>query len=501
MAGAGPWEDYAAAATAPETEGPWSAYSTGPQPGAPRVSADLLSSIRAGLQASVSGLALRGKAPDVVTGPQTPWYDRAAASVAQMGADIPEMVAGGVLGSEIPGVGNVAGAFAVPMAMRKALMQAYQQHGVHSWEDLWGVSKQAILGLGEGALEGKLLGGATKLANIGVDAMSPLVASSGARALGPIIRGVAVSGAQSATLATAGAALEGRMPTAQDFLDSAVVIGGLHAATGIAGTLRDIYGATGRTPTQVVVDASQDSAIKDSIEKGDMPAAYQPLADAETARAAVPDPQPGVEPLKDPHIDALEIPAEGKPPSAVDTSNINSLEDLDLATERLTARYGEETQKQGRWVVPRAESMAKGAQLLSDALGATPEGGNPLPHAIEDAENAHQLWARVSLVQDTAARTKILADQIAKADPASLTPQQLSDFLAQVERTGMIGSHFMGARAEAGRALNILRSTRGLADQYQAMQDAIKQYGDTKDIQQLAKAFADSDSTASTIAA
>src|SRR3990167_10179200 len=52
-----------------------------------------------GVQGSATGLALRGRLPDIVLDAQhAKWYEKALASIGQMGAEVPAMWGGAVLG-------------------------------------------------------------------------------------------------------------------------------------------------------------------------------------------------------------------------------------------------------------------------------------------------------------------------------------------------------------------------------------------------------------------
>jgi hypothetical protein len=101
----------------------------------PRKAEGVLDALQAGYQGSATGLAVRRQLPDVVLDPShAKWYEKLAAGASQMGAELPEMVVGGVggaaAGTAVAGpvggiVGGGAGAFAVPTAIRESLMQAY----------------------------------------------------------------------------------------------------------------------------------------------------------------------------------------------------------------------------------------------------------------------------------------------------------------------------------------------------------------------------------------
>lgn len=62
-------------------------------------------------------------------------------------------------------------------------------------------------------------------------------------------------------MVVAPAALEGRLPQWDEFLNAAILVGGLKASVGVAGKIGDIYAKTGTPPEVVVAMAKQDPTI------------------------------------------------------------------------------------------------------------------------------------------------------------------------------------------------------------------------------------------------
>jgi hypothetical protein len=62
-------------------------------------------------------------------------------------------------------------------------------------------------------------------------------------------------------MVTVGKALEGQVPNANDFIDAAVVIGGVKGAVKTAGKIRDIYTKTGVKPDDLVADMERDVTV------------------------------------------------------------------------------------------------------------------------------------------------------------------------------------------------------------------------------------------------
>jgi hypothetical protein len=433
--------------------------------------------IEAGFQSSASGLLGRGKAPDVALDETAPWYGRFAANMTGMLSDIPEMAAGYAIGSaggKSPVLGT-AGAFALPAGLRAVMMDAYTRGDMHSASDF---IDRALLIAGE---TGKawITGLATAGAGVAVRAAVPAAAPG-------VVTAVAPRAAEVATMTAVGKALEGQLPDAQDFVDAAIVIGGVHAAGKTASTLRTIYAKTGRAPEQVLADVSANPALKaeliepappveGQLELPGIPKAYQPLAQAETARAIVPG-EKAAQVAASPF--SLELPqAAGEPakPTHVNYNYITGAEDTKLALARLSEVYEKEIQTQRRGEVSWDQTSAETAKLLSDTLGGV-DTKLLMPREPGTPAGAAELLARKQLVVGAAEdMMRARDDLLAKGTGAS--PEDHLAFLSTIERASMIQSEFLGARAEAGRALNILKATTMAADRAKQIQDVINRFG------------------------
>ncbi len=239
----------------------------------------------AGWENSVTGLAKAGHMPDTVLPEHAGFAGRLVSNIAQLTGDVPAMLAGsvagsmvgaaagGAAGSVVPVVGTLggiaagsvggagAGAFAAPAAMRKLLMDHYEKGDVKDAGDF--LSRLAAV-----------TWEATKGGTIGA-----LTAGSGALAK-PVAGAMGSLAAELTTMTTAGAAMEGRLPQPQEFLDGAVMLGGFHLATGGVPTkLRNIFAATGERPAEVVEAAHNDPVLKQEIlsENSDLPKQAAPI--------------------------------------------------------------------------------------------------------------------------------------------------------------------------------------------------------------------------------
>ena len=228
---------------------------------APQKASGFLEALEAGLQVSVSGLLARNKAPSLELDPEAPWYNRAAGNVAMMAGDVPFMAAGSVLGAGMgapsgPGalVTGTAGAFALPAGLRATLMDGYSKGDFQSFGDFWERSSGIMWETAKGWLTGAATGGA----GAGAKMLLPAAAPTAVKVLAP-------TAAELGTMVTVGQALEGHAPSAQDFLDAAIVLGGAKGAMKVTPKLRDIYAKTGKKPAEVAMEAKTDPTIAQDL--------------------------------------------------------------------------------------------------------------------------------------------------------------------------------------------------------------------------------------------
>lgn len=154
------------------------------------------------------------------TPPNQNVFERTAQSAGQIAGDLPVYAAGGVIGG--PG-----GAFGLPAGVRKVLVDAYKNGKAKTFSDFKKRAGSAVFETVKGETTGLAVGAAGK------------------------VPGIAKIPAEIATLTTVGAGVEGQIPTAQDFIDSAILIGGLKGISKTSNVLRNHYANTGETPTKV----------------------------------------------------------------------------------------------------------------------------------------------------------------------------------------------------------------------------------------------------------
>jgi hypothetical protein len=235
---------------------------------------DFMSGLDAGFQRSFTGLVGRRKLPDAVDPSHAGLAFDIASNISQMAGDIPTIAAGltggaliggaegATVGSVVPGVGTAiggvglgavgatSGAFAVPAAVRKMLMDHYEKGDIQSPRDF--VSR--LMGAAWEGIKGGVTGAATAVTGGAASAVAgPLVGLAG----------------ELGAMTTTGAALEGHLPHPRDFLTGAIVLAGVHgissATDPVATKLRNIYSETGATPAEIVDNASKDVQLKQDI--------------------------------------------------------------------------------------------------------------------------------------------------------------------------------------------------------------------------------------------
>lgn len=466
--------------------------------GAPRAAQSFKDYLEAGWQQSSGGLIARGKAPEVGIGEEAPWYGRLGAGVAGLAGDLPAMVAGGIGATIVTGgkggpVATGAGAFALPMMLRAGLMDAYTKGDVQSSTDF---VDRALHVAWEG-FKGGVTGAATVMSGGAAKALLPVAAPAVARFLAP-------TAAEVATMTMVGHALEGKLPEPQDFMDAALLIGGLKGAMSVAPKLRQIYQKTGVPPEQVLADAERNPELKKEIvesyqrevlegKPAELPKAYQPLADAETARAIVPGgkaEQVAASPF------ATELPeAAGKTPKPTEVNYrlINTTDDAKLALSRLSEVYEQEIQTQRRGTVTWEQTSAETSKVLADLAADRNEAMKFLARTPGTPAGAAELQARLQLVEGGAEDMMRARDELLTKGGDATHEDRLA-FAAAIERAAMLNATFLGARAEAGRALNILQSTARATDRVKQIQQVLEQFG--KDPMQVAQMLKEIDNPA-----
>lgn len=235
--------------------------------------------VSAGWDASVTGLATRGKLPDKYIPEDAPDWGRVASLAATLAGDLPAMIVGGAGGAAAgtvlaPGAGTAigggAGAMAVPAAIRQALVERYALGDIKGARDL---TERAGRILYEGS-KGAVLGGA--MAGGGVVAGRVL-----GRNLSPTVKRLVETWGALSSASAAADLIEGQLPAPGDFIRIGMAVAYVGNAFGLAKVavtgLRRIYAKTGIRPEQVAKDIEKNPSIaKDLLNpKQEIPKAYE----------------------------------------------------------------------------------------------------------------------------------------------------------------------------------------------------------------------------------
>lgn len=446
----------------------------------------------AGGQRSGTGLFVRGKLPDVVLDPHhAKWYENAISSAAEIAADLPQAIAGTVAGTAAGGaigtaiapgpgtatgvvLGGGAGMMAVPAAIRESLTRAYQTGEADSSTD-W-LTRTGIMI--KGMAEADVLKATGKAALVGA-------ATMGAGKVAAPLGAIAKAGAEIGTMTVAPAALEGKLPEPQDFVNAAIVVGGMKVAGHVAGKLVNVYSKTGIEPERVVADSKTDKTIAEDLKAPSqvIPRAYQSIAAEENARAAVPG-EKAAAVAESPFAEIPQAAGEPTKPTHINYNYTNTTAEVDGALARLSNIYEKEIQTERRGEVPREQTYAEAGDILNRMIG---------------GEDVDVKAMRGNLATDHALGARILAKKqlaIGAAEDMMRTrdayvregsPEAKLQYLASIERTATILSNFLGERAEIGRALEILKSTKNDSERLRQIQGLVDTY--KKDPDKLAIAM------------
>lgn len=274
----------------------------------------LIDAFRAGEQQSVTGLARRGRLPDIAVSEDQNIGLHIASALGTLAGDIPVVVpafiAGAKPGAVIGGVAgggasrNPAGAAAGAAAgglmsgtaissfvtedIRQTLIKTYRDN---KGQDLTPVEFSASLMAN--ALSKEVLSTAfrvTAAETAGAAVAGPVLGRAVSKGAGPISREITVGGTQMTGAIAAGSALEGELPTAQEFgtaaaiaLTGGFIAGGVEAGAArrakapkpgklgpenTAEILEDVYVKTGKKPGDVAREADGDPLVRDAIITG-----------------------------------------------------------------------------------------------------------------------------------------------------------------------------------------------------------------------------------------
>ncbi|HVA18858.1 MAG TPA: hypothetical protein VMU55_01635, partial [Solirubrobacteraceae bacterium] len=240
-------------------------------------------------------------------------------------------------------------------------------------------------------------------------------------------------------------------------------------------------------------------ATDQEIKEGTPRAYAQPAADGTANAIYQRDVRPGVEAGKvgaDPFADKLpQAPGEPSLSGHVNYNRITTPTDAKLALVRVAQEFEQKIEAQRRGTVSNQQTSDEAAKILNDTIAGR-DGRLVMPRDPGTPAGAAELLARKALVEgSTVDMMRVGASYRAKG--AQATAEDTLEYLASIERVGMITSEFLGARSEAGRALQILKATLSAAERGRQIQQVIALYGGEP--MKLAEAMKDIDSPAGAV--
>ena len=263
-----------------------------------------LQALQAGYQQSVSGLAQRGRLPDLSISPDANFVEIVGAAVGQGLGDLPvslpafgagaarfapvgaaaggavtrSPLAAGAAGAVAGFIGGEATSGFVTDATRQSLINFYEDNENRgkpaSARDFASRYMAAILNQktlevgGQGAAIGAAVGATGGVARLAAPALR-----------NPAVREAVVPAAEVGAAVAAAAVLEGELPDAQDFAAGAAVVLGFEAGSrafsagrkalkDAQGRMMDHYAATGERPELVTAKAAEDRIVQQQIVTG-----------------------------------------------------------------------------------------------------------------------------------------------------------------------------------------------------------------------------------------
>lgn len=253
---------------------------SGPE-GEPKVAGDFFEALQAGLEGSSGGLITRGELPDIQLPEHAGTAMNFAAGIGQTMGDLPAMflggaagqiagtVAGASVGSAIPGIGTELGALALGKAGRGfgafALPAGIKKYLIEKYKNKEAATPKEFLDLFMPAAWEAIKHGGIGVATAGAGEL----VNAASKPLGALTQTLATSTAEVATMTGVGAALEGHMPTFDEFADSALLMAafhGLSAGTGsVVNKTMNLYAANGIKPAEVARAFETDVQLKQEM--------------------------------------------------------------------------------------------------------------------------------------------------------------------------------------------------------------------------------------------
>lgn len=203
----------------------------------------------------------------------------------------------------------------------------------------------------------------------------------------------------------------------------------------------------------------------------EIPRAYEQMAREANAQEAVPS-EKAKEVLANPFAEVTQL--EGQPARSheVNYNYINAADDVKGAMARLSKVFFDEIDSQRKGKVSWETSQVEAGEYLNKLLGAEAlpvrEPGTPAGHA--------ELLARMQLTEGAVSDMVRKAQELKDLGTDASEEQKIQVLLA-IDRAAMIQAEFLGARAEAGRALNILKASKRTAERAEQIKQIMERFG------------------------
>jgi hypothetical protein len=204
----------------------------------------------------------------------------------------------------------------------------------------------------------------------------------------------------------------------------------------------------------------------------EIPRAYQKMAlDANTKETVSFSQKAELMNVNNPFTPYDKVPGEPSRGINMNFDRLNTTDEIKDVIAKTSQVYEEEINAQRRGKVSWEETELEAAVKLKEYLGADPA---PVRQPGTPA-GAAELLARKVMVEKAAEDNRLRAEEYSKLENPTL--EQTADFLASFDRLAAIQAQFLGARAEVGRALNILKNTGDALKKTEAVKDLMDRYG------------------------
>lgn len=224
--------------------------------GNPRPVVDWKEAVLAGYQNSITGLAVRGELPNLVVPETGSVAQKVFAMAGQAIGDMPALVVGGAAGATTGPAAPItspAAAMGLTEGLRTYMTDMYREGKATTWTEVVDRTLNTLSSAGKGAVIGAATGGAGKYTGKFFSEATPAMKTT------------AQLFSEITTMTTAGSLMEGKMPTAEDFMIASMSLGGMKAAGFYSNRLMGVFEVTGKTPEAVRINSIIEPTIREDV--------------------------------------------------------------------------------------------------------------------------------------------------------------------------------------------------------------------------------------------